>query len=335
MISLRKTADDLARKDELIRSANEYYSRIIRTCGETAVEFEPRAAAELREEIYSLEAQFKRSSAAPEFALAYEFLRKRLETYRNLGGERIGRMREDLKSATDAMKVFADGVSVTAADYELRLRQEVQRLDSLSGSDNLNQIRTGIKEVSAAILESHEQLDRSNRLVISQLRDEIRTLHNAMGAERQRRLTDPTSGVWTRQAIKERMDVLLANSLPFYVLAVGINNWNRIQGQHSQNARQAALRAFLAELRKFLGENPTIGRWSEQLYLGVIQGSPASALSISGDLKKKLPKTYTVPDGTMIYTVQLDASIGVVDRREGIDSARFYVKLGQLTDTLA
>jgi GGDEF domain-containing protein len=207
MISLRKATDDLERKDELVRIAGEYFSKIIRTCGDTAVEFDLRAAEQLREEMHSLEAQFKQT----EFAQTYQSLRQSLETYQNLGRERIGRIREDLKSATEAMKGFADGVSVSAADHELRLRQEVQRLDHLSGSDNLNQIRTGIKEVSAAILESHEQLDRTHRVVISQLRDEIRTLHNAMGAERQRRLTDQTTGVWNRQAITERMDILLAN----------------------------------------------------------------------------------------------------------------------------
>ena len=331
MISLRKTADDLERKNELARLAGEYFSKIIRICGDTAVEFEPRAADQLREEVRLLESQFQQTAIAQ----TYQSLRRSLETYQTLGRERIGRMREDLKSATEAMKVFANGVSVSAADHELRLRQEVQRLDHLSGSDNLNQIRTGIKEVSAAILESHEQLDRTNRLVISQLRDEIRTLHNAMGAERQRRLTDQTSGVWNRQAIKERMDILLASRQPFCVLVVGIGNWKRIQSQFSQTTREAALRAFLGELQKFLGEDPTLGRWSEQLYLGVIEGSPASALSITGELKKKLPKIYAVPHGASIHSVKLDASIGVVDRREGIDSARFYLKLTQLTETLA
>ncbi len=56
---------------------------------------------------------------------------------------------------------------------------------------------------------------------------------------------------------------------------------------------------------------------------------------ISGELKKKLPKIYAVPEGASIHSVKLDTSIGVVDRREGIDSARFYLKLAQLTETLA
>jgi GGDEF domain-containing protein len=335
MISLRRAADDLERKDILVRTAEEYYAKIIRICGDSAVEFEACAADNLREEIRSLEAQFRSTSPAPQFAQIHESLRQRLETYRNLGSQRIGRMREDLKSATAAMKVFADGVTDSAADHELRLRQEVQRLDTLGGSDDLNRIRTGIKEVSAAILESHQQLDRNNRLVISQLRDEIRTLHQAMDAERQRRFTDPASGAWNRQAMTERIDLLLANNQPFCVLVVAINNWTRIQGQYSQTARQAALRAFLGELQKFLGADSIVGRWSEQLFLGVIQENPASPLSISADLKNRLPKTYTIPDGALVYTVHLDTSIGVVDRREGIDAARFYVKLGQLTETLS
>ena len=334
MISLRKTADELERHDELLRSAGEYYARILRTCGDSAVEFEPRAADDLREGTRSLEAQFRHGFPEPEFAQTYDALRERLKTYQILGNERIGRMREDLKSATEAMQVFADSASVSAADHDLRLRQEVHRLDDLAGVDDLNQMRTGIKQISAAILESHLQFDRSNRLVISQLRDEIRTLHHAMDAERQRRFTDPASGALNRQAITERIDVLLANNDPFCALVLDIRNWSRIQSQYSPTARQAALRAFLEEFQKCLGEEPIVGRWSEQLFLGVIEGTPASALSISAALKHKLPKSYTVPDGAAVCSVKLDASIGIVDRREGIDRTRFYAKLAQLEETL-
>jgi GGDEF domain-containing protein len=334
MISLRKAADELERQDDLLRTAQEYYARILRTCGDSAVEFESRAADDLREQTRSLEAQFRRGFPVPEFAQTLEALRERLRTYQILGNERIVRMREDLKSATAAMKVFADNVSASAADQDLRLRLEVHRLDDLAGVDDLSQMRTGIKQVSAAILESHLQFDRSNRVVISQLRDEIRTLHQAMDTERQRRFTDPTSGALNRQAITERIDILLANNEPFCALVLGIKNWKRMQGQYSSTARQAALRAFLGEFQKCLGEEPMVGRWGEQLFLGVIEGSPASALSISTALKNKLPKSYTVPDGAAVCSVKLDSSIGILDRQAGIDPARFYAKLAQLAETL-
>lgn len=334
MISLRKAEEHLNRRDELLKAAEDYFAKIIRLCGDDAVEFDGRAAEDLRDELRSLESQFKKTSPQPEFGSSFDALRQRLDSYRSLGNEKIARMREDLKNATAAMRVFADSVSAGSSDYELQLRQQVQRLNGLAGIDDLTRIRLGIREVSEAILESHQQMDRSHRLVISQLRDEIRTLHAAMDAEKNKRATDQSSGAWNRQAITERIDALLASNQQFCVLLVGITNWGRIQAQHSPNARQSALRAFLGEICKFLGAEPTVGRWNEQLFLGVIQGSPASALNISGELRRKLPKSFTVREGGSLSTVKLEASIGVVDRREGTDSARFYTKLSQLADTL-
>ena len=165
-------------------------------------------------------------------------------------------MREDLKSATEAMKAFRQWRFRQRSRSRIALKAGGPAPDHLSGSDNLNQIRTGIKEVSAAILESHEQLDRTNRLVISQLRDEIRTLHNAMGAERQRRLTDQTSGVWNRQAIKERMDILLASRQPFCVLVVGIGNWKRIQVPVFPNHPRSRAAGFPRRAPEIPGRGP-------------------------------------------------------------------------------
>ena len=61
--------------------AGEYFSKIIRTCGDTAVEFEPRAADQLREEMRLLESQFQQTAIAQ----TYQSLRRSLETYQNPG----------------------------------------------------------------------------------------------------------------------------------------------------------------------------------------------------------------------------------------------------------
>ena len=335
MISLRKTSDAMETLEESVRAADECYTKTIRACSDCAVDFDAHALEEFREQLGLLEARTKGAATATEFRIACDSLRSQLEVYQSLGRERIGRIREDMKSAAAAMKVFADGVSNGSADYEVRLRQEVRRLENLAGSNDLPEIRSGIREATAAILESHQQLESSNRMVISQLRDEIRTLHQAIDVERQKRMTDRVSGAWNRQKITERLELLLSHDQPFCVLVVGISNWKRIQGRYSANALQAVVRAFLGSLQGLLGRDPVVGRWTDQLFLCVAEVDPSNAMSLSGELKKKMPTSYTVQDAGSVQAVKLETSIGVVDRRQGIDAARFYRKLEQLTEALA
>ena len=243
-------------------------------------------------------------------------------------------MREDLKSASVALRVFSEGISSGSADYELQLRQELHQLESLAAIDDLSHVRAGIFASSAAILESHQRLDRSQRLVITQLKDEIRALHNAMENDRRRGYTDLFSGAWNRQKITERIDLLLAGTQPFWVLALQITNWRKLQSRHSQHVLQAAARAFLSTLRGLLQDECAVGRWSDDLYLAVIEVEPSAVLGVSTELKRKLPSLYTVPDGRSVQTVRLDLASGVVDRRQGVDAGRFYLKLKQITEAL-
>ena len=73
-------------------------------------------------------------SGAPEFRVAYELLRNQLEHYQQLGRDRIRGMREDVKSAAVALRTFAEDISSGSGDYELELRQEVQRLERRVGA---------------------------------------------------------------------------------------------------------------------------------------------------------------------------------------------------------
>ena len=65
MISLRKTANEMDLLQESLRAAEEYYSKLIRLCGDDAVEFDKPAADELREQLRLLDAQFKSTAGTP------------------------------------------------------------------------------------------------------------------------------------------------------------------------------------------------------------------------------------------------------------------------------
>jgi GGDEF domain-containing protein len=335
MISLRKTANELELLQASLRAAEEYYAKMIRACGDGAVEYDAQAAQDLRDQLHRLETQFKSASSTTEFRIAYESTRNHLESYQQVGRDRIRAMREDLKSASVTLRIFAEGISLSSAEYESLLRHDVERLEGLAHSDDLAYVKAGITNCSAAILQSHNKLEQSQRLVITQLQSEIRALHSAIENDRKRGYTDIFSGAWNRQKITERIDLLLTGSQPFWVLALEITNFRKIQSRYSQHVLQGAVRCLLSTLRELLLHDCAVGRWGDDLYLVVIDAEPNAVIGVSAELKRKLPSLYTVPDAGAVQTVRLDVSLGIVDRRQGVDAGRFYLKLKQITEALA
>src|SRR5207244_525844 len=133
------------------------------------------------------------------------------------------------------------------------------------------------------------QLRRSHQLVVSQLQDEIRTLHQAMDSERGKVDRDFASGAWSRQKINERIAHLLQENEPFCVLLVNVKNLRSLGRQHPPAVITDALKVLVKEFDALLGGGSMIGRWSEDIFSAILEMmDPSVAMSLSADVNRKL-----------------------------------------------
>ncbi len=335
MISLRKTATELERLQELQETLAKCYGMAIRSSAEYAVEFDPRSTEYFRQRLQSLEAQFSQASASEHYNAVQASWRGELRNYRDQAREQMGRMRKDLQNAAAAMKVFAENLTSSGDDCELQLRQELDRLEDLAASDDIEEIRQGIESSASMILRSYTQLRRTHQLVVSQLQDEIRTLHQAMDNERSRMERDHGSGAWSRQKINERIEHLLRQNEPFCVLLVSARNLRRLERQYAPAVITEALRALVQQFQGALGGEGMIGRWSEDIFSAILEVDPSSVMALSSEINRKLSMSYPVWTSGVAQMLTIETVTGIVDRRRDSDSAKFYRKLDQMTAAMA
>src|SRR6185503_13439146 len=183
---------------------------------------------------------------------------------------------------------FAESVSSTGDDCEVQLRQEIERLDALAASDDIEKIRHGIETATVAIVRSYGQLRRIHQMVVTQLQDEIRTLHQAMDNERSRMDRDHASGAWNRQKLNERIEYLLQHNEPFCVLLVSARNLRRLERQYSSAVITDALRTLVQQFDSILGGEAMIGRWSEDVFSAILDLDPGSTMALSTEINRKL-----------------------------------------------
>ena len=335
MISLFKAANEMERLEELQHTLAKCYALALKASAEYAVELDPRSTEYFRQRLKSLEHQWSHAAAPEQYSATQASLREELRNYRDQTREQLSVMRKDLQNAATAMKVFADTVTSSGDDHELQLRQEVSRLEEVAASDDIELIRGGIACATGTIVKACTQLRRSHQLVVTQLQDEIRALHQAMDHERSRMERDHVSGAWSRQKLHERIASLLRANEPFCVLFVSAKNLRRLERQHSPAVVTDALRGLVQQFDGALSGESMIGRWSEDLFGAILEMDTSAAMSLSTEINRKLSVAYPVWTSGVAQLLTIEISTGIVDRRRDSDPAKFHRKLEQMAEAMA
>jgi GGDEF domain-containing protein len=335
LISLWKTVTDLERLDVLQRVAIECYNLAISSSAQYAVEVDRAHALEFREHLLALEQKLADSLTPENLKECAASYRGELRDYRDHAHVRLEKLRQEVAAAADAMKAFAESVASTGATHEEQLEDELHRLQTLTKINDLDKIRGGIQAATGNIANSVDKLRRSNQLVIAQLQDEIRLLHQEIQAERRVLFTDPASGAWNRKKVETRIDELLRQDETFCVLLIALKNFKDLDQLHSKTVIEGALKATLMRFQEMLGEDVLIGRWQEEQFVALLPMDCPDVIALSREVTNRLTGNYSVQENGLARTVAIQVAAGIVDRRAGSDSTKFRARLEQYVQVLA
>ncbi|MGD1097726.1 MAG: GGDEF domain-containing protein [Bryobacteraceae bacterium] len=334
MISLWKTANDLDRLHDLQRATLECYAQAIASMAQYAVAPDQARAAEFRVSLQALEKQLRDSESIDTIQAVETALRGQLRDYQEHAHSRLDQLHQEVIGAAKAMKLFAESVSSNGADHEKQMEQELKHLDVLTTYEDIGEIRHGLQDARSNLAASFEQLRRSNQLVIAQLQDEIRLLHQAIQSERRALFTDRSSGTWNHQKMAERMEELMRQDDPFCLLMVRLRNLKRMEGRYSRIVIEGALKAVLTRFQNLAGEDAMLGRWSEDEFVAILPMEPTNALTLSREVTRKLSGSYAVQENGVAQNIVLQVTSGIVERSVREVPAKFHKKVAQLTETM-
>jgi GGDEF domain-containing protein len=341
MISIRKSFSEIEQREELERRAGlastllDCYAVAIHSSAHYAVEIDPAVAAEFRNHLKKIEEQSRAAASADEFHAVQSSFRGELREYRDKSAELLQKMRKEIESATAAMMIFADTVTSLGDDHEKQVGAELRSLEKQAESNNIDEIRCGIRAAIGEIETSLHQMQRGNQLVVAQLQDEIRMLHQQIESERKSLFTDRASGAWNRQKIDMHVENLIRQNQPFCLLIVWVRNLKFIEGQYSRTIVEGSLKALIARFAALTGEDAYIGRWTEDQFVAVLDLPLSSAIRLSVEATRKLSGGYSVQENGLAQTVVIQATAGIVERHSGTDSSKFREKLEQLAGSIA
>lgn len=335
MISIRKSAEELDRLEEVVRLQGEVYRHAILSTSQYAIEVDPSDVGTFRSNLDRLEKLARVAKTRDEWEMVQASLRGELRDYRDLSSGRIARLREEIVAAAHAMQTFADSVAANGADHVESLQESLGRLDGVAKSNDLATIKGIVADARQAIAASVEQIRSHHQIVVAQLRDELRLLHEQIEAERKAVYVDRATGVWNAGKLQARIDELIDAGESFCVIVVCVRNLKRVEHTYAPSLAQMGLRALLRRFAGMLEDNVPLGRMNESSFAAILHVDSGEAIRVSRDASRRLTGTYAVQEEGLSHNVALRVATGVVDHGAGGDRAAFAQKLAQLSEALA
>lgn len=341
MISIRKSVNDLDRLEDLEKREKlsgallECYSLAINSSANYAVEVDPGIAVDFRNHLKTIEEQSRIASSGEQLRALQSSFRGELREYRDKSAEHLKGLRKELEDATVAMQIFADTVASAGENHEQEVTNQLRTLEFAAKGDNIEQIRGGIGTAVAGIESSVVEMQRTNQMVIAQLQDEIRVLHQQIELERKAIYTDRASGAWNRQKVDTHLENLLRQNRPFCLLMVWIRNYKRLETQHSSTMVEGTLKAIISRFAALTGDEGVIGRWSKEQFVAILDMPTSRAMALVSEATTKLSGSYAVQENGMSHTVSVNATAGIIERPTGADASTFHDKLEQLSGAIS
>jgi GGDEF domain-containing protein len=329
VISFRKSFSELDALAEARDVVKETLAQSIESAAEYAPEVSRSGADKMREHLRQLAAQVPSISTSEEFKVLHASFRGELRDYRDKVQMQVDQMRVEVANAVEAMSIFIEGVTAAGDNQETILKREFNTLAATAQAGTIEQIRSAISQTAKAALKSCEDVKRSNQLIIAQLQDEIRSLHQEVEKEHRAALTDQATNLWNREKLDTRTKDLMLLDEPFCMFMIGIANLPALSRQHPAHIVQECVKAAGGRLKAMAGQEGMVGRWNQDV-LSIIFNLPLAGVSLSAQkIQDKLAGPYSVQDEGVANQIHLEIHVETVERPKGVGEALFYPKLGQ------
>jgi GGDEF domain-containing protein len=333
MISLRKTATELERLEDLHRTAVKCYSQALRSTEQNAIEVDATQAAHFRSQLHALRDQLRTDAGSPELESVQSSFDAELKEYGDKARAQVQQLRRDIQAASAAVETFAGSISESEVNLEAGLKRELQSLNQNAASNDIQEIRGAIQTATAKIATTIDQMRSCNQLAMAQMKDEIRVLHQEVQAARRSQTPDPS--VESRKQIVGRIDEFINKNTPFSVLLVVVRNLDGLQNCYSESVIAGALRGFQTRFENILPSSAIVGRWAQDQFAAILSTAPRNAIEMSSEVVRKLSEPFPEKEKGSTHSIAFSPRAGVTEFSPGSDSAKFQAGLKQLADALA
>lgn len=324
MISLKKylEMDGTERPDEisirrLLAVCLEGYRSVMQSVGENANRVCPAFGGELNRGMLELAGRLSDEATPESVAEISKNADAQLESWGERGAQYLNTKTAEIKELLIVLARTAASVGEKDQHYASQFNQFTTNLRAISNLEDLTQIRASLVQQANELKNYVDRMEQDSDRLVQQLRSEVNTYEEKLKKVEELAVRDPLTGLANRRNLEERIGARILRNTRFCVVMLDLNRLKLVNDRYGHPAGDSLLKQFAQELRSAIRASDDVGRWGGDEFLLVIDGDEDAAKVQVERLRRWIFGKYTVPWNAGAAEVELDASVGVAQWREG------------------
>lgn len=180
VLSLAKRIAELERVEAVRKTLLGYCARGVHASARTLVRFDETRVAELQDLLHLEATRISGAETEDELRSSYERLDLILEEHRAASESRLRSLRENLDSTSRVLHTVLHQITGSGAAHHDSLERDIERLKEIAWIEEIEALKRALQETAAHLADQLQSMRREHQLIVSQLRDEIRILHQEL-----------------------------------------------------------------------------------------------------------------------------------------------------------
>lgn len=310
MISLLNSISELDKCHQSRDLALECYVAAIRNIAQYAVELEPEVTAVHRKHLEDVVEQVT-SGTADALNESRATVRGLLRDNLDQTSQYLSGLRQELSDAAAALERTLEALSQNDGDHGVQLRGAIARLRGISG--DASSMRKTVFAAAQSIETSLEQIRKQHEFTAAQFVMEIRMLHKRIDMLESAVSVDKLTQLFSRPEMEARIRSLPETTMS--ILMLKTRGMRDAETQFGPEVARELAGAFAKRLRNTLPPASVIGRWSEEVFMALLEAAKPEASALAKRISETLAGTYSCLKAGKTVRPAIHLRIGAVDPR--------------------
>lgn len=302
---------------------------VVRVVSEETISIEAGMAERQKQQLRLLAKQGEGLKTGQEFDGWSQLVRGQLREYRQAVESRVEQQKQDLASTGSALQEAMEAIAMQGEDQTKRLQAELGNLNRLRSVTKVEDIHQGIDTVSHSLNDVVRMMQVQNSLVVTQMRDEIRTLQQRLElAERRNRSTN--GNLSHRGPFERKIQAKIAADEVFSLFLVRIMNWKQVLSGLPQDKAQDLTNEVAARLGNVLGSETFAGRWYDGYFAAIVGAAKRQAMDATQEIVQKVSGPYKLSSAPSEKPVQINTRVSVLEHYTGQTADHMLKRVDEL-----
>ena len=300
--------------DNVLAATLDAYRSTIREIGNSGAAVCPALGANFQRELERLGKELSdtigavASTEAGVQRLLQDWGRQTVHHYQQRAGE--------IKDILLVIARTAESVSHRDERCTQQIHAVTARLQKIANLDDLIQIRTTIEQSASDLRASVEKMNTEGRAVIDHLRAEVSIYQAKLQQAEYIAACDSMTGLGSRLWMEEHIQHRIDLRTPFCVVMIDVDEFKDVNDKHGHRAGDLLLKEFAAELRSACRSGDTLGRWSGDEFIVLLDCELVEAKAQIERVMAWICGDYTVAGRSGKLKLRLDASVCIAEHRQ-------------------